>query len=66
MVCGTCYAKKTRQEAKTVRDWFLVSTIFQAAVGLMILWFTAWVLGRFLVSTPTSFHEGTVWERVGY
>ncbi len=35
---------------------------FQFSIGLFILWMAFYYLGQGLVSMPSSFHEGTIWE----
>ena len=66
MVCSTCYRSKTEVEKKAPRDWFVVFAALQATVGVAVLWFTVWFIGRLLISIPARFHEGTVWEQFGY
>jgi hypothetical protein len=63
MVCSPCYREKSQVEAKTRRDWFLVTTALQAMAGFSALWFTAWLLGRLLVSIPAEVHEGELWSK---
>jgi hypothetical protein len=65
MVCGKCHREKAQAKAKPRRDWFLVTTLVQGAVGLAALWFTTWLLGRLLVSIPSEVHEGALWQRLG-
>lgn len=65
MVCGPCHRAKTQVTERAPRDWFVLSAAVQAAAGLGLLWLTAWLLGRVLVSVPTQFHEGTLWETFG-
>jgi hypothetical protein len=65
MVCGACHRTKTAAKEKPERDWFLITTALQALLGLALLWGGAWFLGRLLVSTPTEFHEGVMWQRFG-
>jgi hypothetical protein len=64
MYCVSCFKAKTEKKEKRKRDWFLLTTATQFAAGLLVLWFTAYLIGRFLVDLPTSFHEGTVWEKL--
>jgi len=37
--------------------------VLQGALGLLICWTFFYWLGRALLSTPSSFHEGTVWQK---
>ena len=64
MVCGACYKQKTQLKEKPKRDWFVVTTTLQALMGIAGLWFTAWLLGQILLNTPSSFHEGGVWQKL--
>ena len=66
MVCGACHRAKLEVKEKPKRDWFLVTVPVQLAVGLALLWASTWFLGRVLLSTPSEFHEGTMWQRFGF
>src|SRR5262249_41429807 len=63
MVSSACHRGKSQAKEKPKRDWVVVSSIMQGMAGLAILWLTAWLLGRVLLSIPSDFHEGTTWER---
>jgi hypothetical protein len=64
MVCGTCYRELSQPKEKAKRDWFPVTTALQAFIGLAGLWFSAWLLGELLLSIPSTFHEGSLWEKI--
>ena len=64
MLCASCLEKSTSKPEKKPRDWFLLSTATQLLLGLLVSWFTAYMLGRILLQLPDDFHEATVWERV--
>jgi hypothetical protein len=66
MVCGACHRAKVEAKAKSKRDWFLVTASLQALLGLVLLWGTAWFFGKLLLSTPSAFHEGAMWQRFGF
>jgi hypothetical protein len=38
-------------------------TVIQFLLGLLVVWLSFYYLGQILVSVPSSFHEGTVWEQ---
>lgn len=63
MLCAECFKAKTKTGEKKKRDWFLLSTATQLFMGVLVLWFTVYLMGRVLVSLPSAFHEGTVWEK---
>jgi hypothetical protein len=64
MMCADCFKLSTAVKERPKRDWFVLSFAAQALLGLLGLWFTTYFLGRVLLELPTSFHEGTVWEKV--
>jgi hypothetical protein len=64
MFCASCYREKTSTKAKRKRDWYLLSITAQLVVGGIILWLSAYLLGKLLLSVPSAFHEGTVWQKV--
>ena len=64
MVCGSCYKEKTQAKVKPKRDFFIITSALQAALGIAALWFTAWLLGQTLLKTPSEFHEGAIWEKL--
>ena len=66
MVCGACHRAKLEVKEKPKRDWFFITVPLQLAVGLALLWGGTYFLGKVLVSTPTEFHEGTMWQRFGF
>jgi hypothetical protein len=64
MMCATCFKEKTAVKEAKPRDWFVVSIAGQAVLGLFGVWFVAYFIGRMLLQIPSSFHEGTVWEKM--
>jgi hypothetical protein len=64
MFCSGCLSAKTEVKAKAKRDWFLVGAAVQLALGLVLLWLGCYGLGKFLLSVPSEYHEGSVWESV--
>ena len=64
MFCATCLREKTGVKVATTRDWFVLSIVGQALLGLLGLWFTTYFFGRTLLELPSSFHEGTLWEKL--
>lgn len=64
MYCAGCFRELTAPKAKPQRDWFALSVVAHALVGLLGLWFTAYFFGRVLMELPSDFHEGTVWEKL--
>ena len=64
MMCAGCLKEKTAVKVERKRDWFVLSIIGQAFLGLIGVWFVAYFMGRVLLQMPDTFHEGTAWERM--
>ncbi len=66
MVCSACHRAKVETREKPKRDWFMITVPLQAVLGVALLWGTAWFFGKLLLSTPSEFHEGVMWQRFGF
>lgn len=64
MMCAECFKTSTGTKVRAKRDWFVLTVAAQVVLGLLGLWFTSYFLGKVLLELPSSFHEGTVWEKV--
>lgn len=64
MMCASCFKEKVAVKEVSKRDWFVLSIVGQAILGLIGVWFVAYFIGRVLLQIPSDFHEGTVWEKV--
>ena len=65
MFCASCYREVSVTKVKSKRDWFVLSVAMQLILGVLGLWFTAYLVGRTLFDLPSDFHQGTVWEKFG-
>jgi hypothetical protein len=63
MVCSACHRKKSQVKENPGYDRAFITGSLQFIIGLALLWFGAWLLGRVLLNIPSEFHEGTTWER---
>ena len=64
VICAPCL--KRASDLPDTGVWGRIgSTVVSVSLligGLLAGWATFGILGRILLSIPTSFHEGTVWE----
>jgi uncharacterized paraquat-inducible protein A len=63
VVCASCL-KKIAGKTAVRRARF--AGFFRAVLmlcGILILWMFFYYIGRLLLATPASFHEGTLWSR---
>ena len=61
VICAGCLKKLAEQfKAKTHR-FRAVWRVFQCLLGAVTLWLLFYVFGQWLISMPSSFHEGTLW-----
>ncbi len=66
VLCASCLKKLIRTSVrKPFRLGGLIRMV-QFLVGALLLWMSFYYLGQILLSLPTSFHEGTVWQGEGW
>jgi hypothetical protein len=65
VLCASCLAgllqKKIARGGRLARS----RRIVLACAGLFAAWFFFDVLGHILLKIPSSFHDGTIWEKAG-
>lgn len=65
MLCAHCLRDTTGVAAKTKRQrhWHEpLAALVPLALGIMLLWFGYYLLGRLLLAIPEDFHEGNIWS----
>jgi hypothetical protein len=62
VVCAFCLK---RLGTKPVRRYRLarLMPLFQIVVGILLLWSSFYLLGKALLTIPSSFHGVTIWQR---
>jgi len=68
IICADCLAKLSAATNKPRRSWSFASVWRSSAavLGLILVWFTFFATGRLLLSIPSEWHEGSVWQRTFY
>lgn len=64
VICAACLRKMLRTVQKDRRPfsaWFTRATAL--GLSLMTGWFAFYLVGKILLSIPTSFHDGTLWQK---
>lgn len=64
VVCARCLQKAVKRPGTTSRRFAGVGRLLASACGILAAWFFFYFIGRLLLLTPTSLHEGTLWEEV--
>ncbi len=63
VLCAACL-KKTARIPLLKRPGFAGALlVMKCVVGLLVAWFFFYLIGEALLSLPTSFHEGTLWQK---
>lgn len=62
VLCASCLRKLSGPSFVTPFRLGGLIGIVQFVLGVMVLWLCFYYLGQVLLSLPTSFHEGTVWQ----
>ena len=63
VLCAGCLKKLARKPLLERRGFASLVLLLQCLVGLMMAWFFFYLIGEALLSLPTSFHEGTLWQK---
>jgi hypothetical protein len=63
LICAACLKKLA--SAPATRKWRLAGILHgtQFVAGIMVAWVFFFLMGRLLLSIPTSFHEGSLWKK---
>ena len=62
LICSACLLKLAKPPLMQRKGFVGVVRVAQCLFSVVLLWFFFYVLGDWLLSFPTSFHEGTLWR----
>lgn len=63
ILCASCLARLAAPKAAKKKRLPGVLALLQCAGAIAIAWFFFFLIGKGLLAIPTSFHEGTMWEK---
>lgn len=63
VVCASCLGRMTETSTRRATGITAGVGLIQALFGLFVLWLFFLAVGKGLLQTPSSFHEGAVWQR---
>lgn len=61
-ICASCLKKLARVPLFQRRGFAGGIRFLQCAAGVLLAWFFFYLMGQSLLTLPSSFHEGTVWQ----
>ena len=62
IICSACLRRLTPEPVKARRNFSSAARPALLVMGFFCAWLFFYFVGRILVSTPSSFHEGTLWQ----
>lgn len=62
VLCTVCLGKQTATDVTQPDRYGGFVRVAHFILGGMLLWIFLYYLGQILLSLPSSFHEGTLWE----
>ena len=62
VICAACLKKLARPSLTHRRSFARTRRMVQCLFGVVTAWFFFYLLGQVLLTLPSSFHEGTVWQ----
>ena len=67
MLCTGCLQAYLAGGRIKKRPWIRGGAIVvQGISGFVLLWYGFFLLGRILLAIPSAFHEGTLWQNLGW
>ena len=66
VLCAGCLHKKMIPKGSGLTRYSGVVRILHFLLGTILLWIFFYYLGQILLSLPSAFHEGTLWELGGW
>lgn len=63
VLCSTCLEKQTGSKQTGNAKTALFFRMTQFFCGALVIWLVFFLMGHLLISTPSTFHEGTVWKQ---
>jgi hypothetical protein len=62
VICAACLRKLAKVPFTKRSGFVAVLRAVQVLAGVFVAWLFFYILGQFLLSVPSSFHDGTVWK----
>jgi hypothetical protein len=63
VICADCLKKISVQARVSHGRFAAAGRLLACIAGILLAWFFFYSMGRLLLLTPTSFHEGTLWQK---
>jgi len=63
LICSSCLKKLTTETDAKGKRLLAPLRMIEVVVSLFLAWLFFYYFGQGLMLIPTSFHEGTVWEK---
>lgn len=63
LICSSCLKKLSSVSGKKGKRFLAPLRMIEVIVSIFLAWLFFYYLGQGLLMIPTSFHEGTVWEK---
>ncbi|MBE9503780.1 MAG: rhomboid family protein [Proteobacteria bacterium] len=65
ILCSTCLEKCVNPTKKRSFPFAALTRLGQFIFGFSIVWLMFYYVSEALLSIPSSFHEGTIWQKLG-
>ena len=63
LICSLCLKKISSDSKKKEKRFLVPLRIIEVIVSIFLAWLFFYYIGQGFLMIPTSFHEGTVWEK---
>jgi len=62
VICASCLKRQDQPQPVKRKSFSGLAGLVQCLMGALVVWLFFYCLGQALLSLPTSFHEGMVWQ----
>jgi hypothetical protein len=63
VLCATCLSADADKDGSDRSRLGVLMRMLHFVLGATLLWIFFYYLGQILLSLPSAFHEGTLWEK---
>ena len=63
MICASCLARGKEENTVAAGRWRFIGALLRGAAAVVVAWMFYYSVARVLLATPTSFHDGTIWDQ---
>ncbi|MCP4691756.1 MAG: rhomboid family protein [Desulfobacterales bacterium] len=65
VLCSACLVRTRDPGESRPSPMSRLAPLFHGVTGIMLMWLFFYLMGQVLLSIPSSYHDGSIWETMG-